>query len=204
MSLCGTGHCDHALFWMDTTRLSSLLFIAGLRHKQTHTRYTQKHTSGKSKKHTKPDQNKQQPNTFITMRFSITTILAATGALAAPVSINPQRDTTAELTTRSNTLANNTSKCSGYNDAFWNVNTSAFSVTIGRPYLGGGKCPTIKEKVAQDFTLSGLKCKGANDNKNTVITITSNMKAANLANINKALKNAYPEIEFSCPTQLRK
>lgn len=138
------------------------------------------------------------------MRFFIITILAATGALAAPVSFLPQADSTVDLTTRSSALADNTSKCSGYNDAFWNVNTSAFSITIGRPYLGGGKCPAIKEKVAQDFTLSGLKCKGANNNKNTVITITSNMQAANLAKINKALKNAYPEIEFSCPTALRK
>lgn len=139
------------------------------------------------------------------MLFFITTIIAASGALAAPMTNDAQvHDTTVDLTSRSAPLADNTSACSGYNDAFWNVDASAFTVKIGRPYLGGSRCGLIKEKVAQDFDLTGLKCKGAKDNKNTVITIASNMKPANLAKINTALKNAYPEIDFNCPTALKR
>lgn len=156
-----------------------------------------------SRPHTPTSNNRFK--TITTMLLFITTILATSGALAAPMTKNAQVDiTTVDVTSRSAPLADNTSSCSGYNDAFWNVDASAFTVTIGRPYLGGSRCGLIEEKIAQDFNLTGLKCKGSKDNTNTVITIASNMKAANLAKINTALNNAYPEIDFNCPTALKR
>ncbi|KAF7190409.1 hypothetical protein HII31_08262 [Pseudocercospora fuligena] len=132
------------------------------------------------------------------MRFQLTTLLAATAVLSAP--IEPAEVEPVSLIARG-VVAPNQSTCSGYRDAFVNIGTSAFKVTIGREYLGGGRCPELKAKVGKHFDLKGFRCSGANGNKNTVIAMTSNMDADNLANVNKALKAAYPEINFSCPTK---
>ncbi|KAI5364720.1 hypothetical protein Slin15195_G042580 [Septoria linicola] len=137
------------------------------------------------------------------MRFHLTAIFAATTALAAPLSLGTTQDRT-ELTPRSTAIPVNTSSCSGYNNAFWNINQSAFSITIGRPYLDGSKCDLVKDKITRSFKVQGFKCQGASDKKNTVLKIKSNMNAANLAKVNKALHDAYPEIQFNCPTSLRK
>lgn len=137
------------------------------------------------------------------MRFHLTTIFAATTALAAPLSLTTTQ-TPIELTPRDTTIPPNTSTCSGYNNAFWNINQSAFSITIGRPYLDGSKCDIVKDKITQSFKVQGFKCQGTSDKQNTVLKIKSNMNAANLANVNKALNDAYPEIQFTCPTSLRK
>ncbi|KXT01022.1 hypothetical protein AC578_4452 [Pseudocercospora eumusae] len=131
------------------------------------------------------------------MRFQLTILLAATAVLSAPIEseIEP-----VSLIARG-VVAPNQSTCSGYRDAFVNIGTSAFKVTIGREYLGGGRCPELKAKVGKHFDFQKFRCSGANGNKNTVITMTSNMNADNLANVNNALKAAYPEINFSCPTR---
>ncbi|EME86793.1 uncharacterized protein MYCFIDRAFT_77388 [Pseudocercospora fijiensis CIRAD86] len=131
------------------------------------------------------------------MRFHLTTLLAATAVLSAP--IEPEAEPVSLIAR--DVVAPNQSTCIAYRDAFRNINTSAFKVTIGRPYLGGGRCPELKAKVGKHFDVKGLKCRGANGNKNTLIIMTSNMKAGNLANVNNALKAAYPEINFSCPTK---
>lgn len=131
------------------------------------------------------------------MRFQLTTLLAATAVLSAP--IEPEVEPVSLIAR--GVVAPNQSTCSGYRDAFVNIGTSAFKVTIGREYLGGGRCPELKAKVGKHFDLKGFRCSGANGNKNTVIAMTSNMDADNLANVNKALKAAYPEINFSCPTK---
>lgn len=132
------------------------------------------------------------------MRFQFTTLLAASAALAAPMP-NELETTQPELFARYPATGQNNPSCDGYRDAFWDVNQSAFKVTIGRPYLGGGRCPELRAKVSKHFHVKSFKCSGALKNQKTVITMTSNMDASNLANVNKGLKAAYPELSFSCP-----
>ncbi|KAM3422198.1 hypothetical protein BST61_g2564 [Cercospora zeina] len=133
------------------------------------------------------------------MRFDFTTLLAASGALAAPFVLDTTTESPSALVARGEALAPDTAKCLGYRNSFWDINQSIFQITIGRPYLGGSRCGLIEDKVAKFFHVDGLTCKGAKDNKNTVIQIKSNMDDKNLQNINKGLKNAYPEISFDCP-----
>ncbi|KAF2214258.1 hypothetical protein CERZMDRAFT_82993 [Cercospora zeae-maydis SCOH1-5] len=133
------------------------------------------------------------------MRFEFTAIFAATGALAAPFVLNTTTESSAALVARGKKLAPDTAKCLGYRNSFWDINQSIFQVTIGRPYLGGSRCGLIEDKVAEFFHVDGLTCKGAKDNKNTIIHIKSNMGDTNLQHINEGLKNAYPEINFDCP-----
>ncbi|UJO25285.1 hypothetical protein CLAFUW4_14728 [Fulvia fulva] len=123
-----------------------------------------------------------------------TTILFAltlTGALAAPA---PALEARGEI-------AADQSSCKGYQST-WNMNESIYQVVVGRPYLGGDRCPEIKSKVSAIYDLKRLKCSGSSKNKNTKLTIVSNMSQDNQYNINKALHNAYPEITFNCDTNL--
>lgn len=123
------------------------------------------------------------------MRFT-TALLAfsVSGTLAAPI------DTRTTISSQA--------ACKGYNNGFWDVNQSVFEVTISRPYLGGARADEIKSKINSKFHVSNMRISGDSHNKNTKITLSSNMDASNLANINKGLKAAYPEITFFCPTTL--
>ncbi|GIZ38743.1 hypothetical protein CKM354_000214700 [Cercospora kikuchii] len=133
------------------------------------------------------------------MRFEFTVLLAATGALAAPTIPSTTTESPDELVKRGSALAYDTSSCKGFKNSFWDVNQSIFQVTVGRPYLGGSRCGLVEDKVTKFFHVDGFKCKGAKDNKNTILQIKSNMNHENIQQINVGLKNAYPEIDFDCP-----
>lgn len=92
--------------------------------------------------------------------------------------------------------------CKGYNNALWNIDQSVFKITVGRPYLDGSRCDSIKDKISANMDIDTLKCSGTDKEANTKLTLVSDMHEKNLANVNKALAAAYPEITFSCPTSL--
>lgn len=133
-------------------------------------------------------------------------LFAATTTLAAPLLNTATPNTVSDtlLLPRGGPISFNESNCKGYVDVFWNVNTAAYKVTIGRPYLGGSRCPTIKTLIADKVSIETLKCSGEDNNSKTILTITADRSEKNLKNINAALSNAYPEIKFHCPTKVNK
>ena len=131
---------------------------------------------------------------LITTMLFTTALLAfsLTGALAAPA---PALEARGEI-------AADQSSCKGFRN-IWNADQSIYQVVIGRPYLGGARCPEIKAKISALCKVDDwLRCSGASKNKNTKLTIASNMSQSNQFFINKALRNAYPEITFKCDTNL--
>ncbi|KAK4495146.1 hypothetical protein PRZ48_013473 [Zasmidium cellare] len=130
------------------------------------------------------------------MQFTTTllTLLAATSALAAPV------DTNTSVQPRQ--VAPEQSTCKAYRNDMININQSVFVVTIGRPYLGGGRCKELRNKINSVAKVDYMKCSGSSGKANTKLTIHSNMSKDNIANMNKGLKLAYPELKFNCPTSI--
>ncbi|KAF2170339.1 hypothetical protein M409DRAFT_51394 [Zasmidium cellare ATCC 36951] len=131
------------------------------------------------------------------MQFATTilTLLAATSALAAPVDSN-----TSSLQARK--VAPEQSTCKAYRNDMVNVNESVFIVTLGRPYLGGGRCKELRDKINGVAKVNYMKCSGSSGKTNTKLAIHSDMQGANIANMNRGLKAAYPEIKFNCPTSI--
>ncbi|EME38808.1 hypothetical protein DOTSEDRAFT_29009 [Dothistroma septosporum NZE10] len=118
--------------------------------------------------------------------------LSLAGALAAP---------TPALGARGR-IAADQSSCRGFRHT-WNAEQSVYQVVIGRPYLGGARCPEIKSEIPMLYKIDHwLKCSGSSKNKNTKLTIVSNMSQSNQLFVNEALHNAYPEITFNRDTSL--
>lgn len=132
------------------------------------------------------------------MQYFALTLLALTGALAAPV---------ANKTPAFARPNSDSATCVGYTNTeslMFDYDKAYFQVNVGRPYLGGGRCKELKAKIETKFNIDGkLSCKGGDDDKTTVLKFKSNLKKDNLKMVNAGLHVAYPEIKFSCPTDIR-
>lgn len=132
------------------------------------------------------------------MQYLAITLLTLTSALAAPVAHKAPAFATPN---------SNTATCVGYTDTeslMFDYDKAYFQVNIGRPFLGGGRCNDLKAKIETKFNIDGkLSCKGGDNDKNTVLKFKSNTKAENLKMVNAGLRAAYPEIKFTCPTDVR-
>jgi hypothetical protein len=133
------------------------------------------------------------------MQIIAITLLALTGALAAPVAHKAPAWAFAN---------SNSANCAGYADTesmMFDYTKAYYQVNIGRPFLGGGLCKVLQAKIETKFDISGkLSCKGGDDDKNTVLKFKSNLgDESNLKMVNAGLKAAYPEITFTCPTNIR-
>lgn len=131
------------------------------------------------------------------MQYLALTLLAlTTGALAAPV----VHKAPAFATPNSDTAT-----CVGYINAE-NVNFGSskvyYHLNVGRPYLGGGRCNELQAKIETKFDIDGkLSCKGADDDRNTVLKFKATLNDK-VRRVNVGLKAAYPEITFTCPTEI--
>lgn len=131
------------------------------------------------------------------MQFTtaILALLATASALAAPV------DTTT-FSVMPRKVAAEQSTCKAYRIDMINTSQSIFVVTIGRPYLGGGRCKELRSKMNSVAEVGYLRCAGSSAKANTQLTIHSDMSKDNVANMNKALKKVYPKIKFTCPINI--
>lgn len=132
------------------------------------------------------------------MRY-LTLILALTIiALAAPV---------AHQAPAFSTPNSNAATCAGYADTesiMFDPSKAYFQVNIGRPFLGGGRCQDLQAKIQTKFSIDGkLSCKGGDHGRNTVLKFKTGLdKPGNLKMVNEGLRVAYPEIKFTCPTNV--
>lgn len=119
-----------------------------------------------------------------------TVVLAAPVAHKAPAFATPN---------------SNTATCVGYTSSenvTFDSSKVYFHVNVGRPYLGGGRCNELQAKIETKFNIDGkLNCKGGDDDKNTVLKFKGRLNDE-LRMVNAGLKVAYPEITFSCPTEI--
>lgn len=143
-----------------------------------------------------PIQSRLRQSTPKTMQYLTITLLALTGALAAPLANKAPA-----------IAASNSATCVGYTNTeslMFDYSKAYFQVNIGRPFLGGGRCDDLKSKIETKFNIDGkLSCKGTDNDRNTVLKFKSSLKKDNLKMVNAGLKAAYPEIKFSCPTDIR-
>lgn len=75
-------------------------------------------------------------------------------------------------------------------------------MTIGRPFLCGGRCKEIRTKINNFAKVDYVSRSGVSGYDNTKPTTSSDMSPKNIRNMNKGLRNAYPEIRFDCPTEI--
>ncbi|CAK3789494.1 Hypothetical predicted protein [Lecanosticta acicola] len=134
----------------------------------------------------------------------ITTLLQTASLLSSALAAPPVTTNIALLNTRDVAyVPKNQSKCKGWNNVQLDWDQSVYEVYIGRPYLGGKNCDLVQSKIeSTGFQVEAMRCSGVQKNGNTKITILSNMKKKNLALANEAMRAAYPEIRFSCPTDM--
>jgi hypothetical protein len=100
-------------------------------------------------------------------------------------------------------LPPNQSTCTGYVNAFWDVNRTAYKVTVGRPYLDGARCGAVRDLISEVMPVRSLRCRGTAGKTNTVLTLTTGAGEAERKRVNEALRRAYPGVEFGCPVQVR-
>ncbi|CZT14814.1 uncharacterized protein RCC_00763 [Ramularia collo-cygni] len=132
------------------------------------------------------------------MQYIAMTLLALHSALAAPVAIKAPAFAAPN---------SDSATCVGYTNTeslTHDYSKAYFQVNVGRPFLGGGRCDELKAKIETKFNIAGkLSCKGGDNDKNTVLKFKSDLNKENLKMVNAGLSAAYPEIRFTCPTDVR-